>query len=129
MNQLQRLFGWFQAKADALETKESALAQKMREEQLKKRMEMKKKIMEQQSMTYFPPIKKGQREGKALSGRETNPMMVDKPRPNNLLFSVSRNNVLANSESTTEMQLKASPAKKESLSPIKASYQSVAILQ
>jgi hypothetical protein len=56
-------------------------------------------------------------------------MTNEKPRPNNLLFTVSRNNVLANSDSTAEMNFKASPIKKgESMSPIKASYQSMAIL-
>lgn len=60
-NQLNRLYHWFNAKNDSLESKEAAHAVKLREEQMQKRKEMKKKLLEQQSMTYFPPIKKGQK--------------------------------------------------------------------
>lgn len=60
-NQLNRLYHWFNAKNDSLESKEAAHAAKLREEQMQKRKEMKKKLLEQQSMTYFPPIKKGQK--------------------------------------------------------------------
>lgn len=39
--QLVRLYKWYTAKSDSLETKEGALAQKMKEDMLKKKREMK----------------------------------------------------------------------------------------
>ncbi|CDW75173.1 UNKNOWN [Stylonychia lemnae] len=137
-NQLNRLYNWFNAKSDALESKESSLAQKMREEQMQKRREMKKNLMEQQSMTYFPPIKKGQKQGgiggpfdqKSLGAKrdQSERTLTEKTRQTSQMqFTVSRNTIMG-AESALDLsskQFKQEP----NMSPIKASYQSVSILQ
>jgi len=54
------LYHWYSARADALESKEATKQAKMREEQLQRRKEQKKLLLEQKAKTFFPPIKKGQ---------------------------------------------------------------------
>ncbi len=79
-------------------------------------------------MTYFPPIKKGNNESKSQppKAKEINAAdLLQKTKQSvNMQFAVSRNTVLGNDESKDRL-----PKESVSLSPIKASYQSMSIIK
>ena len=110
LSQLTKLFHWYSARADALESKEAAQQAKMREEQLQRRKEQKQKLLEQKAKTFFPPIKKGAQASKSQPREE-----APKAKPH---FAVTRNTVMGEASQEQWEQ-----------SPIKASYQSAAVIQ